>query len=185
MTENSFEKPPKTELPSAEKYRQMGAELYEIIQKVESNTYTPNPKKELLLLKLKIIFEELLKARIEKAKLAESDLDETNLEVIDPERVIESAQAKYEKSGRTPKDDAKRWGSIFYALPLRAVDQATEAYELIQERGLGRSGKPLGFNEEKLKYPGKDFPEIRKFGASGEQSPIGKIKRGIENTSNN
>lgn len=177
MTESSFEKLLKTEFPSAEEYQQMGAELYEIIREVESNTYAPNPKKEQLLLDLKIIFAELLKARIGKARLAESDLGKTNLEVVDPERVRKSAQTEYERSEQTPEDDARRWGSIFYAQPLQAVDQATEAYKLIQDRGLSRL--------EKSKYPAKDFPEIEKLGKADEQSLINKVKSGGENTSNN
>lgn len=186
MTENSFEqKLPRAELPSMEEYKQMGAEIYKIIHEVESNSYSYNPERELLLLEIALAFDELLKTRIKKAILAELDLGKVNLETIDPEKVVKSAQAKYKKSEQTSEDDAKRWGSIFYAMPLWAVDQAMGAYKLIQERGLSKPEKPLRFNEQKLKYPAKDFPEIGKFGKPGKQPLIEKIKRRIENTSNN
>jgi len=59
MTEDSSEKPSKTELPSVIEYQQMGAELYKVICEVESNNYVYNPGRELLLLELTIVFNEL------------------------------------------------------------------------------------------------------------------------------
>ncbi len=161
MTESSFEqKPPKTELPSAEEYRQMGAELYKVIYKVESNNYVYNPGRELLLLELTMVFNKLQEKRTKQAILAELDLNKTNLATLDPQKVINSAQAEYEKSKRTPEDDAKRWGRVFYAVPLWAVNQAMGAYKLIQDRGLNRPEEPLRFSEKKLETPARDFPNI-------------------------
>jgi len=108
MTEDSSEKPSKTELPSVIEYQQMGAELYKVICEVESNNYVYNPGRELLLLELTIVFNELQEKRTKQAILAELDLNKTNLATFDPQKVINSAQAEYEKSEQKPEDDAKR-----------------------------------------------------------------------------